>query len=165
MKIKKLVALCMAATIAVAAIPLSASAHSNDKDYSIAVTSSNSGHHNGQFQNSYQAWEKKDNSTSSYVKANSGLSSFVAVIWGGPPNSGASDCTSYEYYSGAARKPAVVRVGQKGYVRQDVYERYGQNTSVHPVAQIFAKYNGATGTTKGVWSPDSVAESGCIYFN
>ena len=63
----------MAATIAIASIPLSASAHSNDKNYSIAVTSSNSGHHNGQFQNSYQAWEKKDNSTSSYVKANSGL--------------------------------------------------------------------------------------------
>lgn len=126
----------MAAAIAVAATPLSASAHSNDKDYSIAVTSSNSG-----------------------------LSSFVAVIWGGRPNSEATDCTSTEYYSGAARKPAVVRVGQKGYVRQDVYERYGQNTSVHPVAQIFAKYNGATGTTKGVWRPDSVAESGCIYFN
>ena len=40
----------MAATIAIASIPLSASAHSNDKNYSIAVTSSNSGHHNGQFQ-------------------------------------------------------------------------------------------------------------------
>lgn len=164
MKIKKLAAIYMAATIAIASIPLSASAHSNDKNYSIAVTSSNSGHHNGQFQNSYQAWEKKDNSTSSYVKANSGLSSFIAVIWGGWPNSETTDCTTYEIYSGSPRKSAVVRVGQKGYVRQDVYERYGGG-SVTPVAQIFAKYNGVTGTTTGVWSPDSVAESGCIYFN
>ena len=114
MKIKKLAAICMAATIAIASIPLSASAHSNDKNYSIAVTSSNSGHHNGQFQNSYQAWEKKDNSTSSYVKANSGLSSFIAVIWGGWPNSETTDCTTYEIYSGSPRKSAVVRVGQKG---------------------------------------------------
>ncbi len=164
MKIKKFAALFMVATIAVASIPLSASAHSNDKKYSIAITSSNSGHHGGQFQNNYQEWEKKDNSTSSYVKSNSGPSSFIAVIWGGPPNSESSDCTSYEIYSGAARRPAVVRVGQKGFVRQDVYERYGGG-SVNPVAQIFAKYNGATGTANGVWSPDSVYETGCVYFN
>lgn len=164
MKMKKILSIGMAAVMLMSTMTLSASAHSNDKDYSIAVTSSNSGHHDGQFQNSYQAWEKKDNSTSSYVKANSGLSSFIAVIWGGWPNSETTDCTIYEIYSGSPRKSAVVRVGQKGYVRQDVYERYGGG-SVTPVAQIFAKYNGVTGTTKGVWSPDSVAESGCIYFN
>ena len=164
MKMKKILSIGMAAVMLMSTMTLSASAHSNDKDYSIAVTRSNSGHHDGQFQNSYQAWEKKDNSTSSYVKANSGLSSFIAVIWGGWPNSETTDCTTYEIYSGSPRKSAVVRVGQKGYVRQDVYERYGGG-SVTPVAQIFAKYNGVTGTTKGVWSPDSVAESGCIYFN
>lgn len=142
---KKILSIGMAAVMLMSTMTLSASAHSNDKDYSIAVTSSNSGHHDGQFQNSYQAWEKKDNSTSSYVKANSGLSSFIAVIWGGWPNSETTDCTTYEIYSGSPRKSAVVRVGQKGYVRQDVYERYGGG-SVTPVAQIFAKYNGVTGS-------------------
>lgn len=164
MKMRKIIALCVAIAITVTTFPMAVSAHSNDKDYSIDITGASSGHHNGQFSNRFGPWEKKDNTTSSYVKANSGVSSFIAVIWGGPPNSESSDCTSYEYYSGAPRSPAVVRVGQKGYVRQDVYERYGGG-SVNPVAQIFAKYNGAVGTAKGVWSPDSVFEDGCVYFN
>lgn len=161
---KKFITFCLVLTLVVAALPLSASAHSNDRAYKIAVTSSWNTAYNGQFKNSYSKWEKKDNSTSSYVKAESGLSTFIAVIWGGPVNSESFDCTSYEFYSGAARSPAVVRVGQKGFVHQDVYERFGGGP-VNPEAQIFAKYNGVKGTTTGVWSPDSVYESGCVEFN
>lgn len=165
MKIKKILALCLVATLVFGVIPLQASAHSNDKDYRISITSSSNSQYGGQFKNSYSSWEKKDDSTSSYVKATSGLSSFIAVIWGGRPNSESYDCTTYEYYSGSPRKAAVVRVGQKGFVRQDVYERFGEDYEINPVAQIFGKYNGVRGTTSGVWSPDSVYESGCIDFN
>ncbi len=162
MKIRRFI-LTSLAVLTFASSALSASAHSNDTRYEINVSSSYSGKtFSGQFQNSYSLWEKKDNTTSSYVKAESGLSSFIAVIWGGWPNTdNLSDCTTYEIYSGAARNPAVVRVGQKGFVRQDVYERFGERAA----AQIFAKYNGNTGIAKGVWSPDSVPESGCVEFN
>ena len=163
MKLNKMVLAGVATALLVSAIALPVSAHSNDTEYSIDITSSYSGlTFDGQFQNSYSQWEKKDNNTSSYVKAESGLSSFIAVIWGGWANTdNLCDCTTYEIYSGLPRTPAVVRVGQKGYVRQDVYERFG----VRAAAQIFAKYNGVTGTAEGVWSPDSVPESNCVEFN
>jgi len=57
---------------------------------------------------------------------------------------------------------AAVTFGQKGYVRQDVYERFGSNAW----ARIMARSaDGSSGRANGKWSPDSVWESGCIEFN
>ena len=57
---------------------------------------------------------------------------------------------------------AAVTFGQKGYVRQDVYERFGSNAW----ARIMARSaDGSSGRANGRWSPDSVWESGCIEFN
>ena len=60
------------------------------------------------------------------------------------------------------REDAAVTFGQKGYVRQDVYERFGSNAW----ARIMARSaDGSSGRANGKWSPDSVWESGCIEFN
>ena len=72
------------------------------------------------------------------------------------------DCTSVIYGSSTSRRVAAVTFGQKGYVRQDVYERFGSNAW----ARIMARSaDGSSGRANGRWSPDSVWESGCIEFN
>lgn len=72
------------------------------------------------------------------------------------------DCTSVIYGTSTSRRVAAVTFGQKGYVRQDVYERFGSNAW----ARIMARSaDGSSGRANGRWSPDSVWESGCIEFN
>ena len=72
------------------------------------------------------------------------------------------DCTSAIYGTSTSRRVAAVTFGQKGYVRQDVYERFGSNAW----ARIMARSaDGSSGRANGKWSPDSVWESGCIEFN
>lgn len=142
----------------VSALAMPASASNVDTDFMIHIPGS------GVAFDVY-SWRIKDNSSSSYVRYTSGPSSFIGIVYGGPYQSDVmSDCTSTEYYSGAPRDPAVIRVGQKGYIRQDVYETYGDRPS-GACAKLAGKYNGEGGTASGVWSPDSVYESGCIYFN
>jgi hypothetical protein len=158
MKLRKMILSAMAATMLVSALTMSASANSVDTSYSIPITGSGVGYDSHE-------WRVKENSTSAYVKATGGPASFIGVVYGGLPNTDIiSDCTTYEIYSGSQRSPAVIRVGQKGYIRQDVYERYG-GYSTGCVAKLAGKYHSATGTSTGVWSPDSIYESGCIYFN
>ena len=60
------------------------------------------------------------------------------------------------------REDAAVTFGQKGYVRQDVYERFGSNAWARILARTA---DGSSGRANGRWSPDSVWESGCIEFN
>ena len=108
---------------------------------------------------------KKDNSTSAYVNYNIPTSPnrIVVRIDGASGSAGPwYDCTSAIYGTSTSRRVAAVTFGQKGYVRQDVYERFGSNAW----ARIMARSaDGSSGRANGRWSPDSVWESGCIEFN
>lgn len=108
---------------------------------------------------------KKDNSTSAYVNYNIPTSPnrIVVRIDGASGSAGPwYDCTSVIYGTSTSRRVAAVTFGQKGYVRQDVYERFGSNAW----ARIMARSaDGSSGRANGRWSPDSVWESGCIEFN
>ena len=71
---------------------------------------------------------KKDNSTSAYVNYNIPTSPnrIVVRIDGASGSAGPwYDCTSVIYGTSTSRRVAAVTFGQKGYVRQDVYERFG----------------------------------------
>ena len=117
----------------VSALAMPASASNVDTDFMIHIPGS------GVAFDVY-SWRIKDNSSSSYVRYTSGPSSFIGIVYGGPYQSDVmSDCTSTEYYSGAPRDPAVIRVGQKGYIRQDVYETYGDRPS-GACAKLAGKY-------------------------
>ena len=73
---------------------------------------------------------KKDNSTSAYVNYNIPTSPnrIVVRIDGASRSAGPwYDCTSAIYGTSTSRRVAAVTFGQKGYVRQDVYERFGSN--------------------------------------
>ncbi len=158
MKLRKMILSAMAATMLVSSLALPASASSADTDFMIHIPGSGVAF-------DVHSWRIKDDPSSSYVRYDSGPSSFIGIVYGGPYQSDViTDCTSYEYYSGAPRDPAVIRVGQKGYIRQDVYETYGDRP-MGAAAKLAGKYNGEGGTASGAWSPDSVYESGCIYFN
>ena len=108
---------------------------------------------------------KKDNSTSAYVNYNIPTSPnrIVVRIDGASGSAGPwYDCTSAIYGTSTSRRVAAVTFGQKGYVRQDVYERFGSNAW----ARIMARSaDGSSGRANGRWSPDSVWKSGCIEFN
>lgn len=159
MKLKKTIALFMITIIMVLSLPFSVSAHSQDRAYELYLQSGDTvtGNRSGPRQ-------KKDNSTSSYVKSEAGgMYKFICVIYGASTRltNTAVDCTTTEIHSGKDRTPAIVTRGTKGFVRQDVYERFGENAW----AQIYAKPIGYYGDNYGVWSPDSVPESGCIEYN
>jgi len=59
------------------------------------------------------------------------------------------------------RRDAIVTRGTKGYIRQDVREKYGTSAW----ASLRGKYSSGLGTAIGEWSPDSVPQSGCIEYN
>ena len=108
---------------------------------------------------------KKDNSTSAYVNYNipTSPSRIVVRIDGALSSKGGwHDCTSVIYGTSTHRRDAVVVFGQKGYIRQDVYERFGSSAWARILARTA---DGSSGTANGKWSPDSVWESGCIEFN
>lgn len=138
--------------------PLHVSAHSTDVPFEITINSSGSNF------SDYSA-QKKDNSTSSYIKYNSsgGPYKVIALIYGAKSEYGTYiDLTSREFYSNEERRDAVVTRGTKGFIRQDVYEAFGERAwaRLH-----MKKYGSYLGTARGVWSPDSVYESGCIEYN
>lgn len=91
------------------------------------------------------------------------VSSLIAIIYGGKTSNYANmaDCTSKIHNTNLYRRNAVINLWQKGYVRQDVVERYGSGA----YADIRGAYNGSAGIVNGVWSTDSVAESNTIEFN
>lgn len=108
---------------------------------------------------------KKDDSTSAYVNyCYPSTPTRIVVRFDGADNSEGPwvDCTSVIYGTTTSRREAVVVYGQKGYVRQDVYERFGSNAWARILAHTA---DGSSGFANGRWSPDSVWESGCIEFN
>lgn len=72
--------------------------------------------------------------------------------------------TVQRIYAGTStkRSTAYITKGTKGYVRQDVRETYGSSAW----ARVGGKGCGyAASYVSAVWSPDSVAESGCVDYN
>lgn len=111
--------------------------------------------------NTYTAARLKKDTSSSYVNyttnsrgyAASGPYKFEAFIYGSSNGSTFVDCSSYTY-NNRPRSRAIITKGTKGFIRQDVYERFGYNS----YAQIWAKQESQAnrGTAMGCWSADSV---------
>lgn len=157
--LKKRIAAVLAVTaMLVSAIPFSVSAHTNDNYFTVQVSSTTSVSIDSTAQ-------KKDNTTSSYIRYSgkdvSGPRQWIATIWGASAKNASSwtDCTTY--YAGTSTKRSTAYI-TKGYVRQDVRETYGSSAW----ARVGGKGCGyAASYVSAVWSPDSVAESGCVDYN
>lgn len=160
--LKKRIAAVLAVTaMLVSAIPFSVSAHTNDTYFVVKVSSTTSVSIDSTAQ-------KKDNTTSSYIRYSGkdvdGPRQWIATIWGASSSDAKSwtDCTTYYAGTSTKRSTAYITKGTKGYVRQDVRETYGRSAW----ARVGGKGCGYAATNaKAVWSPDSVAESGCIDYN
>ena len=160
--LKKRIAAVLAVTaMLVSAIPFSVSAHTNDNYFTVQVSSTTSVSIDSTAQ-------KKDNTTSSYIRYSgkdvSGPRQWIATIWGASAKNASSwtDCTTYYAGTSTKRSTAYIAEGTKGYVRQDVRETYGSSAW----ARVGGKGCGyAASYVSAVWSPDSVAESGCVDYN
>ena len=118
--------------------------------------------------NTYTAARLKKDSSSSYINyttdsygfAVRGPYKFEAFIYGSPSGSSFVDCSSYTY-DNRPRSRAIITKGTKGFIKQDVYERFGYNS----YAQIWSKQESQAnrGTAHGCWSADSVGSYG--YYN
>lgn len=168
MKLKRIAAIALATmTMAVGVMSISASAaNTTDENFSISITSTSTKRSNS------ASRRLKTNSTSTFVNyktlkdgstSASGPYKFVAYVYGSDTSSSALvDLSSYDS-SGNARKKAVVTKGTKGFIKQLVNETFGSNA----YAQLYgSQYSGSTtGTAKGCWSPDSVADSSAVNYN
>ena len=160
--LKKRIAAVLAVTaMLVSAIPFSVSAHTNDNYFTVQVSSTTSVSIDSTAQ-------KKDNTTSSYIRYSgkdvSGPRQWIATIWGASAKNASSwtDCPTYYGGTSTKRSTAYITKGTKGYVRQDVRETYGSSAW----ARVGGKGCGyAASYVSAVWSPDSVAESGCVDYN
>lgn len=157
--VKRVLTCISAVAMAFSVMAIPAFASNEDSNFMIPISSDYS------WGTNTVSVRKKDNTTSAYVNYNipTSPSRIVVRIDGASGHSGSwFDCTSKIYGTSTYRRDAVVTFGQKGYIRQDVYERFGANAW----ARIRARTaDGSTGTANGKWSPDSVWESGCIEFN
>lgn len=138
-------------------IPASA-AYTTDVDFHLAVTS---------IPTDTNHVRKKDNSTSSYVNYQTmtdgssarGVYRFEALIYGADSalSTEFTDCTSVIWGTNTKRPKAIVTRGTRGFIRQDVYERFGSNAWAELTAR--ADSTSGTGYAFGCWSPDSVWEN------
>lgn len=158
---KRILAILGAVIMATTVLSFTASAHSNDRNFSVSVSGTTTVSIDSTAQ-------KKDDTTSSYIRYSgsdvSGPYQWVATIWGASSAYASSwtDCTT-NYIGGGGRRPtAYITLGTKGYVRQDVRETYGASAW----ARVGGRGCGYVGSTvRAVWSPDSVPESGCVDYN
>ena len=157
MRFKRLAVTVLAMAMLVSAMAIPASASTGDSNYSIGISSTS-----GVYANSITV-RKKDDTTSAYVNYNlGGPYKFVALFYGASSSDGFyTDCTTYIYGTNIMRRQAIVTSGTKGFVHQDVREKYGQ----YAWASIRGKYNSGLGTASGKWSPDSMDEYGCVDYN
>lgn len=163
MKWKKYAAVAMA-TMMIAGNAMGVTAHANarDTDFKIAISTS------GKAQNTASRRQKEDSSYtyvnySTKINGSSayGPAKFRAYVYGSNGSEGTLvDCSSYTS-SGAARKPAIVTLGTRGFITQLVREKYGADA----YAQLYGSYYAGTGSANGCWSPDSVPDSSAIYYN
>lgn len=139
------------------------SANNTDSDFAVGVYAKGVG--------DAQSERKKDDSTSTYLNystrvngsAASGVYQWQALIYGAnsPTSTQFTDCTSVIWGTSISRPKAIITKGTKGYIRQDVRERFGS----YAHAKIVSRSTGYTGNAIGKWSPDSVWESGCKEYN
>jgi len=156
MKIKKVAVFAVAVMMTLSVLSIPVSADNRDSSFSIAITSTS-----GVTKNSISV-RKKDDTTSSYLKYNAGPYKFIAYVYGASGSNGTyTDCTSIINGTNKRRRDAIVTRGTKGYIRQDVREKYGTSAW----ASLRGKYSSGLGTARGEWSPDSVPQSGCIEYN
>lgn len=165
-KMKKLAAVAAAAIMAVSTMSVSASAaETSDSNFSISIFSVSA------LSSNTASRRQKTDSSSTYVNyitqvdgtTASGPYKFRAVIFGSNGVSGVlKDCSSYTS-SGTERPAAIVTKGTKGYIKQLVFEEFKSNA----YAQIYGAASSSqyTGTAKGKWSPDSVADPDAVNYN
>ena len=155
MKCKKLAAL-LVAMIMMLTFALPANAMSSDSYFKFSFGVS------GDWSLDSYTSRRKDNATSSYINYTSGPQSLLVTVYGtqtlgiikrvGNWYPGVEDCC-YSYYT-----YPTVKVGQRGFIYQLVNERGYRN------AVLGAKGANNSSNT-GVWSPDSVSESGVYHLN
>lgn len=105
----------------------------------------------------------KENDSSTYVYYMDGASAYKfsvygTMVYGIIERKGNSYPDAYDMTKGYYNVPTV-RVGQRGFIRQLVYE-FG-----YPYAVLGAWGTGIYSTSNGRWSPDSVPESGVQTLN
>ena len=158
MKTKRFFAIFLAAVMMVCTFAVSVSAANNtDVDFEIPIVNDYSN-----AANRISAQRLKEDASASYVNyttTTSGASAtgpykveakiFGANSWGGTY----VDCSSYTW-DGIPRSKAIVTKGTKGFVRQDIYEKFGSGA----YGQIWGHKasTSTTGTPRGCWSVDSV---------
>lgn len=157
MKIKKMIVTAMAMVMLMSLFAMPASAGNNtDSNFEITISS---GTINGSV---LEAARIKMDSTASYVNytttkngaASTGPVRFEAFIYGCPIIDGDYvDCSSYTW-NGLPRTKAIVAKGTKGFIRQDVYEKFGYGS--YGIIGGTKASSSTTGTAKGCWSVDSV---------
>lgn len=118
----------------------------------------------GVWANYYQPAQLKKNESSIYVNYTDeayGVTQFIAYVYAGLYESGPLYDVSSVSSSGTLRPTAYVTLGTKGYIRSLAVEQYGRNCYV----QLMGSPSGWFGEAHGLWSPDSSAESGTVYYN
>lgn len=140
-------------------VPASA-ANSTDSDFIIPINRSD-------FPINTSYMRKKTDSSSAYINYStrtngspaSGVNRFEAIIYGADDgrSNQFTDCTSVIWGTNIERPKAIVTKGTRGFVRQDVYERFGINAWAE-LTGIKAYAYDTSGSAAGCWSPDSVWE-------